>query len=152
MKLFFIWAATSFITWQLLYFFVYDCGRIQRWRLRRALDNIVSFIKDNTAAGRPPIELTFCYKNKKFGVGVLEKEIEYSVYKTYEIFINGDAAAKLHCLEHLFSNSYRMVTVNNRHEDEIIKIIHACNKYLKKLEKELNKDKVPEWKANSYFN
>lgn len=148
-----IYTAVSFITWMVMWFFFADEGRVQRCRLRRALDNIADYLEKEKEAkdGVIPQELTFYFKNKKFSIGLFKKDVEYLVYKTYDIYINGDEAARLHCLQHTFLNSYRMKTVNNRHEDEIIKIILAGNKYLKKLKKETTEKQIPFWKENSYF-
>jgi hypothetical protein len=126
-------------------------GRVQRCRLRNAMDNIVTYIQNNTADGHPPCEVTFFFKNKRFSVGIFKNDVEHLVYKSYDIYINGDDAGKLHCLQHLCHYSYLFKPVNNRSEDEIIKIIHACNKYVKKLEKEYTEKNIPEWKTRSYF-
>ena len=147
------YAVVSFIIWQVMWFFFADGGKVQRWRLRRALDNIAAYLEKEKEAKDViiPQELTFYFKNKRFSIGLFKKDVEYLVYKTYDIYINGDEAARLHCLQHDFLNSYRMNTVNNRHENEIIKIILAGNKYLKKLQKETIEKKIPSWKENSYF-
>ena len=148
-----IFIPVTFVSWQLMWFFCLEEGRVQRWRLRRALDNIAAYLEKEKEAKDTvvPQELTFYFKNKKFSIGLFKRDVEYLVYKTYDIYINGDEAARLHCLQHTFLNSYRMKTANNRHEDEIIKIILAGNKSLKKLQKETTEKKIPSWKENSYF-
>lgn len=142
---------SCFVAWAVMHFFFMSDGGVQRWRLRNALDNIVRYIQNNTADGHPPCEVTFYYKNKKFSVGVLKNDVEHLVYKNYDIYINGDDAGKLHCLQYLFHYNYLFKPVNNRSEDEIIKIIQACNKHIKKLEEEYTEKEIPEWRTRSYF-
>jgi hypothetical protein len=146
-----IFAGSTFVAWQLMWFFCYDEGRVQKWRLRNSVENIRMYIRNNIVQGGLPPALTITYRNKTFEIGILEEEVNY-YYKYYHIFINGDDAAKFHCLKHCFLNSYHLETLNGRWDHEVIEILHAGNKRLKRLEKEVNKNKVPDWKEKSYFN
>lgn len=149
--IFLIMICCSAVTWQLMHFFVMDDGRVQKWRLRKSVESIRRYIRNNIIQGGLPTALTITYRNKTFEIGILEEEVNY-YYKYYHIFINGDDAAKYHCLKHCFLNSYQLEMFNGRHSDEVAAILHAGNKYLKKLDKVANKGKVPAWKEKSYFN
>jgi hypothetical protein len=151
MKYYVVAIVSSLITWQLMWFFLFDEGRIQKWRLRKSIETIRKYISDNIKEGGLPFALTVTYRNRVFEVGILEEKVN-SVYKYYHIFINGEDVAKYHCLNHVCLNSYYFEKTSRRDPTEICKILHAGNKYLKRLEKETTEMKIPEWKANSYFN
>lgn len=138
-------------TWQLMWFFFIDDGRVQKWRLRNAIDNIRFYIKEHTEEGCIPIAVSVPYRKKEFSIGILKTEVNYR-YSFFQIFINGEEVAKYHCLKHTFLNSYLFETLNGRWSGEVVAILHACNKHLKKLDKAANKDKIPAWKEKSYFN
>lgn len=142
--------AVNFVIFQLMYFFYFDTGRVQKWRLRKALDSVNKYINNNTAEGHCRCEVSFIYKNKKFSVGIIKKDISYH-YKQYLLFINGEDVATYHCLVHDTLNTYYFDKTSRRDPNEIIKIFYAASKHVKKLEKETIEKRVPEWKADSYF-
>lgn len=145
-----VWFTTIFIFYWLVNFFIADEGRFQKWRLRKALDNIVSYIDANTEGSHPPIVVSFMFKKRNFEVGVLENKVNRH-YRCHQLFINGEEVACYHCLEHLFTYSCYLENTSSRSMEEVISIVHAANKYTKKLEKETTEKKIPDWKANSYF-
>lgn len=146
-----IFIPVTFVSWQLMWFFFIEDGRVRKWRLRKTVENIRRYISSNILEGGRPFALSFNYKNKHFEIGILEENVNY-YYKYYHIFINGDDAAKYHCLKHTFLTSYHLEMLNGRWSSEVIELLHAGNKQLKKLEKAANKGAVPEWKEKSYFN
>jgi hypothetical protein len=143
--------AIGITTWQLMWFFFIDDGRVQKWRLRKSVDAIRRYIKNNIIQGGLPTALTITYRNKTFEIGILEEEVNY-YYKYYHIFINGDDAAKYHCLKHCCLNSYQLEMLNGRWSHEVTEILHAGRKHLKKLERAADKNAIPEYKEKSYFN
>lgn len=142
--------AVDFVIFQLTYFFCFDTGRIQKWRFRNAVDHVLGYINDNTAEGHPNCEVSFIYKNKKFNIGIIKKDICYH-YKQYLLFINGEDVATYHCLKHDVLNTYYFDKTSRRDPSEIIKILHAASKHLKSLEKETKEKHIPGWNVDSYF-
>ena len=142
--------AVDLVIFQLVYFFCFDSGRVQKWRLYNAVAHVNKYIDDNRAEGDRHCEVSFIYKNKKFNVGVIKESLN-NHYEKYLIFINGEDVATYHCLKHDTLNTYYLNKASRRNLDEVIEIIHAANKQVKKLEKETTEKKVPEWKAESYF-
>jgi hypothetical protein len=146
MKYYVVAIVSSLITWQLMWFFLFDEGRIQKWRLRKAIDNIRDYIEEHGLH----TEFKVNYKNRTFAIGIIEEEVN-RIYKFYDIFINGEAVARYHCLQHDFLNSYYFEKTSVRHTKEVIEILHAGNKVLKR-QKRHDKQKVTDsYKANSYF-
>ena len=138
----------SVLLWVLMLSFVPDDCKFQQNRLRKALENLHKHIKANTE-GATPTQYTVTYKNKKFDIGII-KESFNNHYCTYRIFINGEEAGVYHILSKLFFNSYYFQEINHRYSSEVIAIIHAGNKVLKKTEKKL-KVKTNSWNEYSYF-
>ena len=126
-----------------------DDSKLQKYRLRCSIENIYNYIISNTKAGQCRCELNIIHKNKKFGIGIIENEVN-DHYKTYTIFINGDDAAIYHQLTHFWGCSYYYQAVNKRHKDEVISILHAGNKVIKKLQKS-KEEKKDGWSEYSYF-
>ena len=137
---------------QLIYFFYFDVGRMQKWRLRNAIDNVSRYLENERVENDKLLrgEVSFYYRNRKFNLGIIEHR-ENNVYRIYEIFINGEDAAKYHCMQHECLRTYYFEITSGRDASEVIKIIHAANRQVRKIEKEKADHKVPEWKANSYF-
>lgn len=138
----------SVFLWVIMLSFIPDDCKFQQNRLRKALVNLHKHITDITD-GATPAQYTVTYKNKKFDIGII-KESFNTHYYTYRIFINGEEAGVYHILSKLFFNSYYFEEVNRRHSSEVISIIHAGNKALKKTEKKL-KVKTDGWTEYSYF-
>lgn len=136
------------IVWQLSYTFWRSDGWCQRARLRNACSFICDYIDENTKRGQPPIEVEVIHKNKVFKVSILEERTNCKYY-IYRIFINGDEAAKYHCLCHDLFTSNVFQEENGRHRSEVESIIYATRKMLNKQE---NPKPIPESKAKSYFN
>lgn len=148
---FLLFVGVTFVTWQLMYFFCFEEGRVQRRRQYNAVKNIHKYGSDKIAEDSKRSTLAFNYKKKHFEIDIVEEKVNYH-YKYYHIFINGAEAAKYHRLKHCFINSYELETLNRRWSSEVIELIHAGNKHLKRLNRELNKNSVPDWKEHSYFN
>lgn len=142
--------AQTLVIWQLMWFFVFNEGRVHKWRLYKSCNVIRDYIKKNTEDGHCPIEVPFTYKNVMFRVGIIKSEVNHN-YKIYEIFINGEDVAKYHCLSHDMLNSYYFEKTSKRDPDEVAKILHRCAKHIKKLERETMEKKEPDWKHDSYF-
>lgn len=138
---------------QLIYFFYFDAGRMQKWRLRNAIDNVSRYLENERVENDKLLrgEVSFYYRNRKFNLGIIEHR-ENNVYRIYEIFINGEDVAKYHCMQHEYLRTYYFEKTSRRDPTEVIKIIHAANKHVKKIEKSTTEKKVPDWKADSYFN
>jgi hypothetical protein len=139
----------SALVWHFFFLFCADDSRYQKHRLRKAIENINSYITANTPSGHAPIEFNIIHKNKKFSIGIIVKEMNDRYY-TYDIYINGDQAATYHRLRHLTCSSYYFEEVNRRHKGEVISIILAANKALKQREKP-KKEKTDGYSEYSYF-
>jgi hypothetical protein len=137
------------LIWWVFFTFVNDNSRFQKHRLFTSITNIQEWIIRNTKAGHPPCAFSIVYKNKTFAIGIIKDEVNYH-YCTYRIFINGEEAGIYHILHHMFLNSYYFEPLNKRHESEVVSILHAGSKVLKKMNKSA-KDKTDSWDEHSYF-
>ena len=140
------------LIWHLFGFFVFDESKYQKYRFRKALDQIHEYIMNNTQANHPPIELNIIYKNKKFAVGIIKTEVS-NYYSTYQIFINGDEAGRYHKMKKSYLCSgyhYSFEEVNKRHRQEVTAIIYAANRLLKQRDKP-KKEKKNGYTEYSYF-
>lgn len=136
---------------QLIYFFYFDEGRVQKWRLRKSIDSIIDYCSRITKEGDIRAQVHFVYKSKVFDIGIFDKDINY-YYKLFDIYVNGEHDAEYHCLKHTCLRSYQLCTHHNRSSSEVIKLIHAAAKYVKKLEKEITERKdAASLYSNSYF-
>lgn len=143
--------AVNFAIFQLMYFFYFDEGRMQKWRLRNSIDCIIGYCDSITKDGDIRAQVHFVYKGKVFDVGIFDKDLNYC-YKLFDIYVNGEHDAEYHCLKHDCLRSYRLCTHNNRSSSEVIKLIHAAAKHVKKLEKEITERKdTTSLYSNSYF-
>ena len=139
----------TLILWTIFFTMCTDDSKLQKYRVRCSIENIHEYIICNTKAGSAPCALNIIYKNKKFEIGIIETVVNYH-YRTYRIFINGDEAAVYHQLRHLWACSYYFEEINKRHKDEVISILHAGNKVLKKMSKQ-KEEKKDGWSEYSYF-
>lgn len=143
--------AVNLAIFQLMYFFYFDEGRMQKWRLRNSIDRIIGYCNSITKDGGIRAQVHFVYKGKVFDVGIFDKDLNYC-YKLFDIYVNGEHDAEYHCLKHDCLRSYQLCTHNNRSSLEVIKLIHAAAKHVKKLEKEVTEKKdTTGLYSNSYF-
>lgn len=151
LKMLLLMFAVDFVVFQLVYFFYFNEGRVQKWRLRNSIDRIIDYCSSITKEGGIRAQVHFVYKSKVFDVGIFDKEVNYH-YKLFDIYVNGEHDAEYHCLRHGLLNSYQLHTYHNRDANEIIKLIHAAAKSVKKLEKEVTekRDNASLY-SNSYF-
>lgn len=138
------------ILWHVIFFCLTNDSRLQKYRLRKSLDNILRDLAVQAEGGAKHPELDIIHKNRKFVIKVTLKEVNKH-YSAYYIFINGEEAAIYHRLKHWCFSSYFLEEVNRRHKHEVISIIHAGNRVLKKLAKP-KKVKVGSYNEYSYFN
>jgi hypothetical protein len=118
-----------------MFFFFMPDSRYQKHRIRKSLDYISRSIADTAVAKRAVPAIEIIYKNRRFAVGLVHKEVN-SVYSYYEIYINGELAANYHRMRHNFFGSYyRFEEVNNRHRNEVTAIVHAAANSLRQSEK-----------------
>lgn len=144
-----VFISAQVLIWGSLFTFVTDDSHFQRHRVFTSTKNLYSWIIHNTEASHPPVAFDITYKNKQFAIGIIKNEVNYH-YSNYRIFINGEEAGIYHVLRHMFLNSYHFETVNRRHESEVISILHAGNKVLKKMNKQ-QKINTDSWDQYSYF-
>lgn len=144
-----IFISLHVLIWWVFFTFMNDNSRFQKHRLYTSITNVHEWIINNTKEGNPPCAFSIVYKNKTFAIGIIKDEVNYH-YHTYRIFINGEEAGVYHVLRHMFLNSYYFETMNRRHESEVISILHAGNKVLRKMNKP-EKTKTNGWDEYSYF-
>jgi hypothetical protein len=95
----------------------------------------------------------FVYKNRNFRVGIYKKEHNYR-YSTYEIFINDDGAGIFHTIGDCCTIQSYFEKQNNREQYEVMEIINACAKKIRKENKKRTKEvaeNVSSWNEFSYF-
>lgn len=139
----------NLLVWTFFFTVCADDSKVQKRRLRKSIERILDYISANTKESSPPTELNIIHKNKKFAIGIIKNEVNYH-YSTYRIFINGDEAGVYHRLQHMFVSSYYFEPVNKRHKDEVVSILHAGNKVIKKMQKP-KKEKKDGYSEYSYF-
>lgn len=144
-----IFISAHVLIWWVFFTFISTNSRFQKHRLWKSIQNILVYVDAHTKKNHSPVEFDIFYKNKKFAIGVIKNEVNY-YYSNYSVFINGEAAGIYHVLRHLCLNSYHFETKNGRHESEIISILHAANKVLKKMNK-TQKINTDSWNQYSYF-
>lgn len=137
------------LAWHILFIFFVPDSRCQLNRFRKVLDRLIEELNVQAEDGARYPELNIIYKNKKFSIGIIIKEVNYH-YSTYTIFINGEEAGYYHRLKHLWKNSYYFEECNHRHRGEVESIIYACNKVLKQKSK-TKKEKLDGYTEYSYF-
>ena len=136
------------LAWHFFFIFCMQDGRVQKIRVRKSLNRIYEYTFSKKEPGHVQPEVEVTYKNKTFKVGIIKNEVNYC-YTKYDIFINGDLAGHYHKLTHSVLCSYYFQEANHRDESEVIAIVHAAARSVKKLEKDTTEKPV---KLNySYF-
>jgi hypothetical protein len=133
----------------LLLSFLSEDFRIQKYSFRKALDRILSDLKAQAEKGTKHPELSIIHKNREFAIRIALKEVN-SHYSTYTIFINGEEAAVYHKLRHCWLCSYFLEEINKRHKMEIISIVRAGARVLRKRDKP-KKENTNSYSEYSYF-
>jgi hypothetical protein len=139
----------SALIWHLFAFFVFSDSRFQKYRLRKALEKILNHLATAEESGVRFPELSIIYKNRRFSIGIVYKEIN-SQYSTYEIFINGADAGVYHRLKHNCCSTYYLEPLNKRHATEVRSIVMAGDRVLKKMSRP-KKEKKNGYTEYSYF-
>ena len=137
------------LMWHFIFLFVDHNSKYQKKKFRKSLDRIFDYLASMTADGRRYPTIDFVYKNRNFSIGLYKKEHNYH-YITYEIFINGDEAGRYHRIGNYCTNQYYFENQNNREQSEVMEIINAAAKEVKKLTK-ATVEKMPSWNEYSYF-
>ena len=143
----FIVLMVSIFMWHIILLCLADESKVQKYRFRKALERILAHLQ--TVHPKYAPELDIIHKNRKFAIGIIFKEVN-NRYSTYSIFINGEGAAIFHRLEHLGYSSYYLEEANKRHKGEVISIIFAANRDIKRLNKP-KKEKTDGYSEYSYF-
>ena len=128
-------------------------SKYQKRRLKKSIERIYKRIVSLNEYSHDGVrfhEVKVIYRNREFMVG-LHKEEPNNRYTTYELFINGEAAGKLHIVGDCCTSAYYFEVLNKRDKCEVMSIIHACAKEVNKLEKSTTEKKVS-WNEHSYFN
>ena len=129
-----------------------DDSKYQKNRLRNSLTRIHSYIDTLNACYHDGVrfhEVKVIYKNREFGIGVHKTDHSYR-YTTYEIFINGDAAGTLHQVGDCCQTYYYFEKQNHRMVSEVMSIVHAGAKEVKKLT-DATTEKTASCNMYSYF-
>lgn len=124
-------------------------SRVQKHRLRKALDRILFDLTSRSEEGPKYPELNIIHKNRKFSISITYRELN-NRYGIYTIFINGQEAALYHRFKHDLISSYYLEEANKRHKSEVISIVLAGDKVLRKLDKPV-KEKNNGYSEYSYF-
>ena len=125
-------------------------SKVQKYRFRKALDRILFDLTAKSEEGAKYPELSIIHKNRKFSIAATYEEIN-NRYGIYTVFINGQEAALYHRFKHDLLSSYYLEEVNKRHMREVISIVLAGDKVLRKLAKPV-KEKRNGYSEYSYFN
>lgn len=136
------------IIWHIFAIFCMDDSRFQKIRVRKSLERIYNYALDRKEPGHVQPEVDVTYRNKQFKVGVFKDNVN-SQYAIYDIYINGELAGHYHRLAHDIVCSYYFETENHRSKDEVIAIVHAASKAVKKKVKETTEKEVTP--SYSYF-
>lgn len=144
-------ALPTVIAWHIMCIFFMPDSWYQKCRIRRSLEYVGRAASDTVVTKRSNPAVEVIYKNRRFTVGIVRKDVN-AIYSYYEIYINGELAANYHRLKNDFIGSYyKFESVNNRHRDEVTAIVHAAARYLKQNEKP-KKVKQNGYTEYSYFN
>ena len=142
----------AIIFWHFIGLFVDSNSRYQKKKFRKSLNSVYEYIKKLNEANHDGIkfhEVKVIYKNREFYIGIHKKEHNYR-YTTYEIFINGDEAGVYHQIGDSCTSQYYFEKQNNRELCEVMEIIHAGAKEVKKPTKAVS-EKKNSWNEYSYF-
>ena len=129
-----------------------DDSRHQKRKLRNSLTHINSYLVKLNLDSNDGIrfhELKVIYKNRESKIGVHKKEHNY-YYITYDIFINGDEAGVLHQIGDSLWSQYYFEQQNHREKSEVMAIVNAGAKEVKRLAKSTT-EKKSSWNEYSYF-
>lgn len=135
-----------------LYLFVDEDSKFKKNRFRKSIEQVYKHIvhmNEYTHDGVKFHEVKVIYKNKEFAIGIYKKEHSLR-YTTYEIFINGDEAGTFHILGDCCKKYYYFETEHNRYKHEVMDIVSAGAKEVKKLTKATT-EKTDGWNEYSYF-
>lgn len=135
-----------------IHLFVSDDSRYQKYRVRKSIDRIYKYIVFQNKAYKDGLkfsEVKVIYKNREFNVGIHVHKYN-SHYSYYTIYINGDEAANYHMLSHLFGTYYDYEVLNKKPKHEVISIVRAAAKEVKKIEKSTKEKPISEHDF-SYF-
>ena len=78
MQIFLIYLMSLLFVGPIMRFFFYSDGRIQKWRLRKAIDSIRAYIEEHGLH----TEFKVNYKTRTFAIGIIEEEVN-RIYKFY---------------------------------------------------------------------
>ena len=132
--------------------FVDEDSKYQLNRFRKAIERIYKYIvymNEYFHDGIKFHEVKVICKNKEFLVGIHKKE-HSNRYAIYELFINGDEAGTFHILGDCCTTRYYFETENNRYKAEVMAIVQAGAKEVKKLTRATSEKKAS-WNEYSYF-
>ena len=135
-----------------LYLFVDDDSKFKKNRFRKSIEHVykqIVHMNEYTHDGVKFHEVKVIHKNKEFAIGIYKKEHNYR-YTTYDIFINGDEAGTFHILGDCCRSYYYFETQNNRYKSEVMDIVRAGAKEIKKQAKATT-EKTGSWNEYSYF-
>ena len=139
-------------------FFHYLClmtpedSKYQQNRFRKSIERVYEYIvslNESVHDGVKFHEVKVIYKNKEFMIGIHKKD-HNNRYTTYALFINGDEAGTFHILGDCCCTRYYFETEHNRYKAEVMQIIHAGAKEVKKLTRPTT-EKKNSWNEHSYF-
>ena len=122
------------LVWHIFFIFFMSDGRYQKYRVRKSLENIHRYQLDHKGDKTVPPEVSVTFKNRNFKVGVIKTDSNRQ-YSTYRIFINGEEAGVYHRLEHCVLSSYYFEEQNHRMSHEVVGILHAASKKIKREER-----------------
>ena len=119
-----------------IFLFVDHNSKFQKGKLKKSLESIYCHLKE---------------RNENAHDGIRFHELKHSYhYTTYSIFINGDEAGQLHRIGDCCYNQYYFETQNHREQVEVMDIINAGAKEVKRLAKTTT-EKKSSWNEHSYF-
>lgn len=131
-------------------------SRYQKKKFKKSLDVIYDQIKLEESAVRDGIRfktVKVIHKNREFNVGIIKQEHSFR-YTTYAIFINGDEAGVYHQVGDCCTKQFYFEKQNNREQYEVMEIVNACAKMIKKEINKRSKEvagKINSWNEYSYF-
>ena len=111
--------------------FVDDSSKHQKKKLCKSIERILANLNLKQQEGEKYPTFDFIYKRRNFKIGVYKQEHNYR-YTTYHIYINGDDAGIYHRIGDCCTNEYYFETQNHREKLEVIEIVNAAAKQLKR--------------------
>lgn len=147
-----IFLIPQILGWHIIWLVLDHNSKFQKKRLRKSLDLVYDYIKTLDKAVHDGIkfhEVKVIHKNREFNIGIYKKEHNFR-YTTYEIFINGEEAGILHRVGDCCTSYYYFERQNNREQYEVMEIVNAGAKKVKKLNRACT-EKKSSWNEYSYF-